>query len=98
MPVYLKSGEFRIYFWSNERNEPVHFHVSTGIPSSGDTKVWVLSDGTFEVARRSRNLKDSDFKRVIALMSGCVDDYTEFWKQAQGRVIYKDAPNDGDRE
>lgn len=31
MPVYLRTAGYKIYFWSNEKDEPVHFHVTKGI-------------------------------------------------------------------
>ena len=40
MPRIFKIGGYLVYFWSNENSplEPVHVHVSKGIPSEGTTK------------------------------------------------------------
>ena len=47
MPVYLRTLGYKIYFWSNEKDEPIHFHITKGDPSENDTKIWVLSKGSF---------------------------------------------------
>ena len=46
MPVYLRTGGYKIYFWSNENEEPIHFHATKGNPSKDDTKIWALSNGS----------------------------------------------------
>jgi|GEM_PF-5883103 len=28
MPEYLRTAGYKIYFWSNETDEPIHFHIS----------------------------------------------------------------------
>ena len=40
MPQIFKIGSFWVYFWSNENNplEPIHIHVSEGMPSANATK------------------------------------------------------------
>ncbi|MBR0350554.1 MAG: DUF4160 domain-containing protein [Clostridia bacterium] len=30
-----------MYFWSNENEEPIHVHISKGIPVSNSTKIWL---------------------------------------------------------
>lgn len=39
MPVYIRTFGYKIYFWSNEQFEPIHFHVTKGNPAENDTKV-----------------------------------------------------------
>lgn len=38
MPTVHRERGFRVYFWSNERNEPPHVHVESG---DGYAKVWL---------------------------------------------------------
>lgn len=49
MPTVYEVYGFKIYFWSNENNEPVHFHVSKGSMTSNSTKFWILSNGYIEM-------------------------------------------------
>ena len=43
MPQIFKIGSYLIYFWSNESKplEPIHVHVSEGIPSEKCYKIWI---------------------------------------------------------
>ena len=43
MPQIFKVGSYVIYFWLNENDplEPVHVHVSEGVPSENATKIWI---------------------------------------------------------
>ncbi|WP_345788314.1 DUF4160 domain-containing protein [Desulfosporosinus orientis] len=36
MPSLFLIGEYLVYFWSNENNEPIHVHVGKGKPSAID--------------------------------------------------------------
>ena len=51
MPQVFKMGPYLVYFWSNENEplEPVHVHISQGVPSRNSTKVWLTksSDKSF---------------------------------------------------
>ena len=39
MPVYLRTSGYKIYFWSNEQGEPIHFHATKSDPDKNDTKL-----------------------------------------------------------
>ena len=52
MPQFIKTAGYKIYFWSNEGDEPIHFHVTKGDPSKNDTKVWLLKNGSFMLAHK----------------------------------------------
>lgn len=47
MPQVFKMGPYLVYFWSNENEplEPVHVHISRGVPSKNSTKVWLTKSG-----------------------------------------------------
>jgi len=42
MPVILRSGPYRLYFYSHEPNEPPHVHVDR---DKASCKVWLVSIG-----------------------------------------------------
>ena len=48
MPTELRGllGKYRVHFWSNEGNDPVHVHVTKSVPSAQDTRFWLYDDGT----------------------------------------------------
>ena len=47
MPRVFRIGPYTVYFWANEGDplEPVHVHISEGIPSANATKVWITRAG-----------------------------------------------------
>ena len=57
MPTYLRIRGYRVYFWTNESDEPIHFHICKGNPSHDDTKVWITKD------RRSSPITRDTFQR-----------------------------------
>jgi hypothetical protein len=42
MPIILRSGPYRLYFYSHEPNEPPHVHVDR---DKASCKVWLVSIG-----------------------------------------------------
>ena len=38
MPQFIRAAGYKIYFWSNESGEPIHFHATKGDPDKNDTK------------------------------------------------------------
>lgn len=45
LPSLFQIGGYKVFFWSNENNEPIHVHVGKGKPSSNATKIWITSAG-----------------------------------------------------
>lgn len=53
MPQVFKIAGYTVYFWVNENDplEPVHVHISKGVPSPNATKIWITKNG--ETMRKS---------------------------------------------
>ena len=45
MPNLFTILGYKVYFWSNENNEPIHVHISKGIPSKNAAKIWLTRNG-----------------------------------------------------
>ena len=47
MPQVFRMGSYLVYFWSDEGVplEPVHVHISAGVPTKDATKVWLTKQG-----------------------------------------------------
>lgn len=80
MPEYLRTAGCKIYFWSNEKDEPIHFHATKGNPSKNDTKIWVLSNGSFKLAHNKGHISEKDLSRIFSAMQGYYFDFINFWK------------------
>lgn len=80
MPVYLRTSGYKVYFWSNKKDEPVHFHITKGNPSENDTKIWVLSNGSFQIAHNKGNISQKDLTRIFNVMESYYLNFLDFWK------------------
>ena len=54
MPFEFEKDDYHIYFWLNENNEPIHFHISKGTPTENATKVWILQSGDLLLAHNKK--------------------------------------------
>lgn len=82
MPSFPGLLGFKVFFWSNEGKplEPIHIHVSKGIPSKNATKFWILSDGTVELAGNGSNLSEKELSRIKRALEDYTDIYIAEWK------------------
>jgi len=79
MPQIFKIGSFWVYFWSNEGVplEPVHVHVSEGVPAANATKIWItrarkclLANNKFgQTCRKFRQVQIKSFHKVFVARS-----------------------------
>ncbi|MBO7127241.1 DUF4160 domain-containing protein [bacterium] len=94
MPEFLRAAGFKIYFWSNEKNEPIHFHITQGNPTENDTKIWVLSSGSFQLAHNKGRVSEKDLSRIFSAMQIYYFEFVNFWKDFHGgEVRFKDKEN-----
>jgi hypothetical protein len=69
LPSLLKVGGYRIFFWSNENDEPLHVHVSKGKPSPNATKIWLTSKGRCIVANNNGKISKTDLLELMEIIS-----------------------------
>ena len=79
MPQIFKIGSFWVYFWSNEGVplEPVHVHVSEGMPAANATKIWItrarkclLANYKFgQTCRKFRQVQIKSFLKLFVVHS-----------------------------
>ena len=87
MPVYLRTVGYKVYFWSNEKGEPIHFHVTKGDPDKNDTKIWVLSNESFKVAHNKGKVSEKDLSRIFSAMQNYYFDFVNFWKSYHNQEV-----------
>lgn len=56
MPSLFLVGGYRVFFWFNEGDEPIHVHVCKGAPSEHSTKVWLTRKGGCIVANNGAQI------------------------------------------
>ena len=69
MPSLFIIGGYRVFFWSNENNEPVHVHVCKGNPSPNATKVWLTARGGCLVAHNKSRIPNHDLNQMLELIA-----------------------------
>lgn len=91
MPTVFEIYGFKVYFWSNENNEPVHFHVSKGTMTATSTKFWILSNGGIELDNNKGRYKKIELKRLANAIIGLGIQYrvVDEWKRRFGYVRFK---------
>jgi hypothetical protein len=77
MPTVMRSGPFRLYFYSHEPNEPPHIHVDRG---EATIKVWLDS---LEVAK-SRGFRAHEIGDIVKLVDEHRARLLEAWHEYFG--------------
>lgn len=80
MPNYFTFAGFKLYFWSNESDEPIHVHVSKGRPNPASTKFWILSNKTTKLANNKAELNKKDLKVITRFIESNYDEICQTWK------------------
>ena len=72
MPTVLRSGPYRFYFYSSDRDEPLHVHVSR---EANEAKFWL------EPVRLawSRGFSASELRRIEGIVAENVQQLIEAW-------------------
>lgn len=65
----MKQCGYKIYFWSNENDEPIHIHISKGNPTSNSTKIWLTKSGGTIVANNKSNVPMNDLKKILKVVN-----------------------------
>ena len=69
MPSIFESNGYKIYFWSNENNEPIHIPLSKGNPSAQSTKIWLTKSGGCILANNNRKIPENDLNKLMEIIS-----------------------------
>ena len=72
MPTVLRSGPYRFYFYSGDRDEPLHVHVSR---EANEAKYWL---DPVRLAW-SRGFSGSELRKMEAIVGEHVQELTEAW-------------------
>jgi len=87
MPQFIRTAGYKIYFWSNEKDEPIHFHATKGNPDKDDTKFWILPNGAIKLAHNKGRIPEKDLSKIIAAMQFYYFDFITFWKKYFGEDV-----------
>ena len=65
LPNILEIYGYKIYFWSNESDEPIHIHISKGIPVENSTKIWITKNGGCVVANNNSQIPEKELREIL---------------------------------
>lgn len=91
MPQLLRFGPYRIYFWSNEGIplEPIHVHISNGIPNAEATKVWITQNKRALIANpNDKRISAKVLNRLVEMIEAQSDDIISAWIERFGEISY----------
>ena len=74
MPTILKVNGYRFFFYSNDRNEPMHVHVEG---HGGEAKFWI----PLCALAWSYNLNQRQLKKVYDIIKQCAQKLEEAWDE-----------------
>ena len=81
MPSIFEIYGYKIYFWSNENNEPIHVHVSKGKPIVNSTKIWLTKSGGCIVANNNSKIPSKDLKGIMGTIASNYFYLIAKWKE-----------------
>ena len=81
MPSLFVVCGYKVYFWSNENNEPIHVHVSKGRPTSNATKIWLTKAGKCIVASNGSKITTKDLNELTEVISAQFFMICSEWKR-----------------
>ena len=65
MPILFELYGYKVFFWSNENNEPIHVHVAKGKQSANATKIWLPADSNPVVAHNKSRISQKNLTRIL---------------------------------
>lgn len=68
MPNLFTILGYKVYFWSNENNEPIHVHISKGSPSPNAAKIWLTSKGGCILASNPERIPQKDLNSLLEIV------------------------------
>lgn len=90
MPQIFKIGSFVVYFWINEGMplEPIHVHVSEGVPSEHSTKIWITHSGRCLLCNNASRIPSRKLRYIMEIIEARNKDVVNKWISYFGKITY----------
>lgn len=90
MPQVFKLGPYWVYFWSNENEplEPIHVHLSMGMPRENTTKIWITKSGHCILENNSSNIPNHRLKNMMRIIEARHQEIINKWYDFFGEITY----------
>jgi len=84
MPTILAQSGWRLFFYANERNEPIHVHCRKG---DIECKYWIDEDNFDLQEAYSYGMSPRDNKQIRRIIFEHFDYIIEQWNEFQARRL-----------
>ena len=90
MPQIFRIAGYLIYFWSNESEplEPVHVHITNGVPTANTTKVWITRRGKCLLANNASKIPDRVLRDLMAVIEARSGEVVKKWYEFHKEISY----------
>lgn len=85
MPTLFEILGYRIFFWSNENNEPVYVHICKGSPTNDATKIWLPPDSNPVLVHNNSRIPQKDLNRILKQIASSRSDIIAKWYDYFGK-------------
>ena len=85
MPILFELYGYKIFFWSNENNEPIHVHVAKGKQSANATKIWLPTESNPVVVHNKSRIPQKDLSRLLKVVAQNRDTIIARWYDYFGK-------------
>ena len=69
LPSLFSVSGYKVFFWSNEKGEPIHVHISKGKPSPNATKIWITRNGGCILAGNGSDIPKKELNELMEFIS-----------------------------
>ena len=90
MPQIFKVGSYWVYFWANENDplEPIHVHVSQGVPNGSATKIWITKSGGCFLEHNNSQIPIHVLRNIMDVIEARSDEVIRKWTDFFGEIRY----------
>lgn len=90
MPQIFKIGSYVIYFWLNEGKplEPIHVHVSEGVPAENATKIWITQSGSCLLCNNNSHIPNRKLRYIMDIVEARNVEIKNKWYSYFGEIRY----------
>ena len=90
MPQIFRIGSYLVYFWVDEGRplEPIHVHVSEGVPSKSATKIWITKSGKCLLANNRSKIPKGALNTIEDIIEARSESIKDKWYSTFGQITY----------
>ena len=81
LPSLFEIFGYKIFFWSNENDGPIHVHIAKGKPIANSTKVWLTKSGGCILANNNSKISNKDLRELLDIITSNYFVIISEWKK-----------------